>query len=383
MTDPAPSRTTRAMPLAVGGLALALVLSACGTDVQDSGDEATPSQSPTTSDSPTGSPTGSESPSIEPSSGPALAGPLLLDHRLPKGAAPGIAYVEAGRSLHLPDGTTRPVPHDYNLLAVTGDLVVGAWFGPNKASVDLITEFDVSTVPLGNGLAASPSGETIAWDAGDGTIQSAWDGGQVEMAKGVGEATVTAVSGIGTCYESDSPVGGCTVFYAPRAGPAHAVSSHGIDEVVGSRTLQVSDVAPGGDLAAQTSVSDEGSCWGVQRARGDKFRWESCDYTLLSFSPDGDRLLATVPYLDGLGFAEISVLDRKTGAEQAKFRVPKGYIAGWAWEDAEHALVSTYGKQGWRIIRISASGGAETALEWSGEERDELERPWTLALRPS
>lgn len=372
-------RVTRSVLLVtLGGVALA----GCGTEVGDGTTTPSADQSPSGSStpSPTSTPTGTPVPTPDTTAD----GVVLLDDRLSAGRAPGVAYVQAGGTVHLPDGTVREAAHDYNGFAVTGDLLVGGWYDNEDGNdyVDVETGGELTTTRMGQGIAQSASGRTIAWNTPDGTIETAWDGGQVEIGKAQRGSTVTAVTGDGTCFEAESPSGGCAVYYAPRTGPARLTSSHGIDDIVGSRTLHVSDVAPNGDLASQTSVSDEGSCSGVQRAGRDKLRWETCDYSLFGFSPDGGHLLAGPAYLDGLGFADIQILDAATGEETASFRVPEGYIAGWTWESPDSALLVTY-RDSWQMVRITTSGAAETALIWDGEDRDELERPWTLAMRPS
>jgi hypothetical protein len=370
--------TTRSTTVAAAAATLMVLATGCGQETA-----APAASAPTVETAP--SSTSSPSPTTSPT--PTAAGPaeeVILDRSLPRGMAPQVAYLE-GRTVHLADGTNRPAFEDYDRLAVVGDTIVGTWSNERgRTFVDLSAEYDdVSRQPLGNGFAVSPTSETVAWGAPDGTIQSAWDGGQVEMARDIGAATVMAVSGAGTCYEAESTTGGCVVYYTAPNETARYTSSHGIDDIVAPNALDVADVASSGDVAIATAFTDEGSCYAVRRADSWKTRWESCDYTPLVFSPDADHLMATGPYLDGLGFSRLQLLDAGTGEEVASFRTPDGYIAGWTWEDDDHAILSVYDSQGWRLIRIGLDGTAETALVWDGEPRTEAEPPWTLATRPS
>lgn len=378
-------RTTRTLHLwALTAATAVLALSACGT--QGAPEPGAASATSSESSTPSVTPSAPSSPT-KPTSAAPVTGEVVLDGSLPAGQTPQIAYLEPGAILHLPDGSTRQVAQDYLAFALAGDLLAGAWYeedGSGASHIDLEQEGQPVQTLLGEGLVQSISGETIAWNGPDQTIQSAWDGGQVEMARKIGQySTVTAVDGVGTCYEAESPVGGCTVYYSPAEGPARFSHSHGIDDIVGPKVFHVADVASDGATAVGTKFFDEGSCWAVKAGPTGKFLWETCDHSLLLFSPGGDLVLATDAYLDGLGPSTISILDARTGAERASFRAPNGYIAGWTWEGPETALIETDGQQDWRLIRINSTGGAETALVWDGENRDELGPPWTLAIRPN
>jgi hypothetical protein len=353
----------------------ALTASACGTDSESAPSSARSSTSaaetPATSTPSTSTP-------ITP--GDSIS--VTLEGPLPQGEPPRIAYLEDGKVIVYPDGSTRPAAHPYYLFTVTGDLVAGLWFGDGRfIDVDQGSR-DVFTEELGElaNLAVSPSGESIAWGTPSGDIRTAWDGGQFDVASDTEALSVMAMLGRGDCEEETAD---CAVFYSPLSGAnIRYVSADGLDsDEIPSKGLII-DVSVTGDLAAFQSDQD-GTCSELRSAPDYRVQWEACDYFFLRFSPDGDRILAATEHGDRSGGTQMSILHSRNGREIVTFTTPRGKIEGWTWEDEDHVLLTINDDQGWRVVRVGVDGSAETALVADGGGSDTSDRPWTLAIRPS
>jgi WD40 repeat protein len=106
--------------------------------------------------------------------------------------------------------------------------------------------------------------------------------------------------------------------------------------------------------------------------------WQTCDNSVLRFSPDGRLLLASGPYLDGLGLSSLSVLDVSTGAPMVTFTIRGGFISQWGWEDSSHPLVVVSGPAGWEILRLGLDGTRQRAVGPVTPDRDPTLRVLTL-----
>ena len=67
-----------------------------------------------------------------------------------------------------------------------------------------------------------------------------------------------------------------------------------------------------GLFSVQTRFTGDGSCWQVRDAgAGGAEVWQTCDYSLLGFSPDGRHLLGFTDYLTPDGSPTMAVLDAR------------------------------------------------------------------------
>jgi hypothetical protein len=328
-------------------------------------DTTSPSPSPTT-------------PTQEPGRGDLPTYSLAGD--FPTGSPPALPYLDGTRLLRH-DHAPLALPRAYDGFVLLGDRVVGSYQdGSGNRMVDVV-EGDGSvslTSPLEGGLALSDAGTTVAWGTPDGTIETAWSDGQVQLARGLGEpVTVAAVVGDGSCYEVD---GGCRALFNSSSfgDPPRAADSHGIVDIITDQPiLKVNDASPSGLVAVQTSSSDTGSCSGVLDERKQDYVFTTCDNTLRRFSPSGGLLLGSDPYLDGVGLGSLTVLDVATGDPVVTFPIRGGIIADEAWEDEEHLLVVTHEDSGWRVLRVGLDGTIEVAAGPQVTE-DDLARPYSL-----
>jgi hypothetical protein len=371
-------------------LSVALLVTGCAED--DPTAEPTPTPStPSESDEPTESTSPSESATEEPP--PSGTTTRLTAEGLDEGAPPAIAYLAADDPTdpadhwHLvrADGSELEIPGHGGVFsfALMGDGLVtlnDEGSGAEVAVVDGNGDEVSGASARGYGLAVTPNGKIVAYLGKDGAPQFIEDGGAKTggLRKVPGAGDIGAIRGEDTCFESESIEGGCTAFVnSADASGAFVSTSHGIVDRAGDM-VSVADVSPTGLVLGLSSIEDGGSCSAVWKAFRPKPRWETCDHTLLSFSPDGSRELGTDPYLDGLGQRTLAFLDDSGAVEHSFEGGRKGpFVIQTAWEDDEHVLAVVYDVDaGWAVLRLGVDGSQEYAV--APVPGDETERPFGL-----
>lgn len=376
-------------------IALASVLSAAllaAGCADDSDPEADPSATPSATSEPS-APSESPSPSETTSEPPATgAGTKLTTSGLAEGAPPAIAYLVA-------DDPADPADHwhlvraDGSELALPGHggVFTFAPMGQGIVTVDDDGSGAVATVIDGQGtevrsteargydLAVSPDGSIVGWLGGNGAPQVIEGGGVRSwdlpvVTKG---ADLGALQGQETCKEDQSAIGGCTAFVNDLTRTQVFVStSHGIVDVAG-RMRSAADVSASGLVVGLVSITDDGSCSGVWRNTFRKPKWQTCDHTLLSFSPNGSRVLGTDPYLDGIGQRTVAFLDGDGTVLHTFVGGRNGpYVIQTAWEDDDHVLALVLDRGGWAVLRLGVDGSMEYAV--APVPGDETARPFGL-----
>jgi hypothetical protein len=358
-------------------LVLGLSLTACGQD-----------QSPPTAGSESPSPTESKTPDPTPTLEPTPTAPTpsasstgstgspeaitVSLKGLKPGATPGLAYLlhegPAWR-LMLPGGGSVPVGRAYYDFAMTGGSgFVGMRIG-DASVVDVVDGSGSVThteKAIGYQLAVTPDGQMVGW-VRPGGVPVDYEVATDEVLTGPkvqGGTDLAALAGKKTCREAESEVNGCLWLVADGDQGTWGASSHGIvDQLPGLGTA--ADIDDDGYVVGISSTSDEGSCSVFIRAWR-KPRWETCDYRLRTFSPQGSRISATNAYADGLGDTQLAVLGRD-GSVQQEFRAARGVTFMTArWEDEDHLLVVAYAQgksqNGWSILRLGVDGSAEVAV---------------------
>ena len=127
----------------------------------------------------------------------------------------------------------------------------------------------------------------------------------------------------------------------------------------------MTDVAEDGRVSmitGYTELPEPGSCSSVVAPGTTTEIHGSCDYTFGSFSPDGELLSATHPYLDGFGMGWLAVLDAVTGAELARYDSGSGGITSSVWEDDDHLLITSWEDGRWQVTRLGSDGATEVVL---------------------
>jgi len=124
----------------------------------------------------------------------------------------------------------------------------------------------------------------------------------------------------------------------------------------------------GGLVSGQTSFSGDGSCWKVVDAttgRAGSTVWDTCDYSLLAFSPDGEHVVGLTDYLTPNGSPTLAVLDAATGEPVVDFELAGsrtgvvGINPEMVWEDVETLVTTavTGGRQ--YVVRLGLDGSVE------------------------
>ena len=286
---------------------------------------------------------------------------------LERGSAPAIEYFTP-EGVVLPDGRTQPLPDNYQALVPgTGD----GWIalGPAREEVVYLTEdFERDGFsPSGNGFVTTPDTDYVAWTMpvpGAQTIYlrstsrpedaMTWELPSRPLAEPVGLLGPDSV-----VYQSTTARGETKVGLARPDGSTVElpyVAARAADPV-------------NGVIAVQTEVRDLGGCFGVAQAATQELSWETCDYALGSFSPDGAYVMATPVESDGAGPTTIVVLDAVTGDLVAEF-ASQGRrtvtLIRPAWEPAESpASIVATALQGdtTTMVRMSVDGTLEEVAD--------------------
>jgi hypothetical protein len=138
-----------------------------------------------------------------------------------------------------------------------------------------------------------------------------------------------------------------------------------------------------GMVSGLTSIDElePGSCSAVVAAATGQIRWETCDYTLESFSPDGRYVIGTEDYHDGIGGNTVAILDATDGTVLVEYStLDVGFTQASVWETSSTVLVTTYQDGRWYALRLGLDGTMTQAL---GPVRaGDLDNPWGWGLRP-
>lgn len=240
------------------------------------------------------------------------------------------------------------------------------------------------TWPLEGEFAVSAGRGVGAFTEPDGTVIAIQDGGSryselPSIPAGSGFDTI-AVDGESCSGRGEQE--SCRVFVASNGEkPATWVSVQGetASELINPDALVLTAWGRGDLRAWRTEVTDTGSCSEVTDGLRDQ--WQTCDNTLLAFSPDGSRVLGTNAYRDGIGDGQLSILDAGTGKVELDLHTVRGaFINRMFWEDDEHVLATVFENGQWAVIRIGLDGDREYALAPVGGS-DEVSPAYVTAAR--
>ncbi len=355
------ARRIRRRRRAAGGAVVAAVLAiAVPTALTATGGLTTGSPQPV--DQPV--PTASASPTEPP--GPRPDGPVpLTSEGLPTGAAPQVGYLMADSDeLVTPEGTLQ-LPVTMQGITGYGDGWLGLAYADSGSDM-VVLDADLQVTdrsPIGGSLQVSPDGGRV------GYVQVGAGGGQrLVSAPADGDEPTTWELPERPAVTPHGFLGDGTVVYE-TAGPD---SSVGLATPDGTTTelghlVNVSGVNPvTGLVAGQTRVNDDASgCFGVVGADTAELVWETCDHSLGEFSPDGRFVLASDPYLDGIGLRNLSILDARTGhlvSDYQQERDSQVALTDLAWEDDETVVAVAQEIGRWSILRMDVRGVLEAAV---------------------
>lgn len=289
----------------------------------------------------------------------------------PEPVVSGASVLRAGGALTLPDGSrVRPdLPPDVTDVAVLTD---GRIVAPVNRSGGVIRVLSPEGALLADhpvemtGITMGDGARTVAWVDADGTIQVLESGVDEPVAfPGIpvpeyGAVTVHAVLG------ADCAGGGCTVLVSDAELTTHRVTLDGATPLQTSVPLQVEAVSPDGAtwaVSLKRGANEMHGCAALYDVASDAVTVRNCDTSLLSFSPDGQHLLATRS--DGGSFlGEPRILDTDL-REVGRITAPgEGVVSSAGWEDPSHLLVSTAAFDGsaWSLVRVGLDGETDQVL---------------------
>lgn len=303
--------------------------------------------------------------SVTESATPLPDGPVRLTlDGLERGNDPKVRYI-AGRELVEPDGAVTELDDDYTAVTPYADGWLASRLSGGLAFLD--QDGQTQRTQAGSGFAADPSGTWVAYV----TDAESQDGGtELVFAPTIGAESAKARFPVAADVH---PVG----FLSPEevVWQGEGVTPEaGITPVDGAqRRLQglrkVTAVnAATGRVAGMIRSTPDGSCSGVMEpdASTRSLLWETCDYYLEEFSPDGRFLLGSDPYQSGSGFRSLTVLDAQTAEPLVELRQPRDgqvSLTQVAWEDDRTALAVANEGTSWTVLRIDLGGGLEQATD--------------------
>jgi len=163
------------------------------------------------------------------------------------------------------------------------------------------------------------------------------------------------------------------VFQTTGDGETRSIGIAEVDgtttELEGRYVKAISVDTATGLLAVQTKSNEDASgCFGVVDTTASTAapRWETCDYSLGTFSADGQYVLASDPYQSGFGKASLTILDADTGSMVATFQQERGSqiaLPQVVWESSTTVLATAQEGPDFGIVRFGTDGTLEAAVE--------------------
>jgi hypothetical protein len=319
-----------------------------------------------------------------------------LDERAPldvrdlaQGKPPGVDYLTR-TTVHLSDGGTGEVrttdPVDRFAVLSDGTAVYLTRDGRGRTHIEVTDSGGVQhgPYPAEDGLAVDASRAAATWVSPDGQVH-AW------LATDTGPTTIaTPVPGVGP--QVDGMAGRCSVGAPCRVlvrttdeqtGEVtdHIASSDGTVAVAApsGRFVTVADLAGSGLITGYTRIGQSDSCSAVGSGTG-PVAWETCDHSLLAFSPGATSVSADAAFRSGLGSSVFAAYDAGNGGllfEHRSTAKAQAFVLGSVWEDDTHLLATTFQGGMWYVVRFDLNGSMELAVP--ATKGDDVEAPFVLA----
>ncbi|RYU15684.1 hypothetical protein [Nocardioides iriomotensis] len=375
-------RRRAASGIAVAAVALAVAVP-MGINLGgvDNGQRPLPADQPTTTTEPTGPVT------------PTPQGPVEIDAaKAPRGEDPAILYA-TGTTLHRPDGPQVELPKQYSYLLPYADGVMG-FYGPDGITDFIDGEGNLTDQGPYTGMsgAISSDGERLAtWvsavGAGGAVDLALWPRSGANPENGY-TSNVVAMRGD---MQLAGFVGPETVAYNLTVSTNQGATQtpYVTDWTSEPRELtSLMDVRGANDVTGVVSgltTVDYGKneyCFAVVKAVSDTVVWDTCDYRLGRFSPDGKYVLGVDPESDGLGGKGVTILDAETGEVVAEFQTEdRAFMQDAIWESRSTVLAPVMQDGAWFLVRMRPDGTVEKALDASREGYDDSS-PWRFQYTP-
>lgn len=265
------------------------------------------------------------------------------------------AYVE-GTSYHRGDGSVLELPRATYEEAVTlGDRVVASSRDDQgNVTIDVIEGSTITdSFEATSDFVADSAGTSVAFVRTDGIVQTVFPDTTVEVVDGYEGWSVRALSA-GTVFLRNDL----------SQSPLTAIDPEGatVEPVPGALAVYGGD--GDGRFAVVDEIEDAGSCGGVYDASEGAYAFETCDFTVQTFSPEGSLVTGAPAYLDGFGDSFVALLDSATGEEVARLDPPDSIVSSTVWldEDTIASLVHNYTEQTWSIVTLTVGDDAPVTV---------------------
>jgi hypothetical protein len=333
----------------------------------------------------------SDVPPATQSPAPRITGTVRIDPlSAPVGAELGVPLINVDDPSLVVDGKTVDLPRRYDQLTPYVEGWIGITLtddGGGRAVQVLDPDFRVlDEAAPSSPMAVSADGSRIAWAEHDGErwtlADRSRDGDRAErrtpLAPGPADDRVRPVGFL----PGDALLVGTTDPVTDQESPL-VVTPDGSTSPLPAVLRVGSSSEATGLFSVQTEFTGDGSCWEVRDAgAGGAEVWQTCDYSLLGFSPDGRHLLGFTDYLTPDGSPTMAVLDAATGEPVVDFELVGartgvvGINPEVAWEDDDTVVATlvTGGRQ--YVVRLELDGTVERV----GGEAVDL-RPGQTALK--
>ncbi|MGH3372135.1 MAG: hypothetical protein ACRDPR_19285 [Nocardioidaceae bacterium] len=370
------ARRIRRRRAAVTGAVAALVAAAAlpaGLAITSSIDPAYgPAEQPSVAPTPAPKP----APAPAPTPRPDGTFPLALEG-LPRGADPKVSYVLAREKVLVTPQQTFDLPAAYSQVTPYREGWLATLGGENGwENVVLDAGMDVERTTLG-GAALVPSAD------GTRVLHSQRDFEEPGRTVVVDEPSVADHERQALTWEAPRnstvvPVGYLgeqRVVFQTEGGedPAITLATYdgGPTTVPLQGFLRLTSASEAAGLVAGLVSYDptEGGCYGVMdpAVSTTETLWETCDYSLYEFSPDGRHVIAGTTYFDMWGPSQLAVLDVATGEPVVEFTperrdtVVQVAQATWEDEDTVAAIVVEGDEMG--MVRAELTGALEAVTD--------------------
>ncbi|MBO0845464.1 MAG: hypothetical protein J2P22_08630 [Nocardioides sp.] len=313
------------------------------------------------------------SPSPTPPAGHQPAPGALDVSDLPTGDAPRVEYLSDGNVLRHTDGsmvsvdTTFPIS-SFAVLADGTHLWVTAHNGTPYVEVQDPQGHLHDPMPSGWAVSVNKSHTVGAWVRPDGQVMT-WNAGATEPVAYRDPVPASDDLRIGPVLgDGCGPRQSCEVHVnvserRTGAWQPWLVDVNGTQPLLDGGYRFLADSSESGLSIGQTEITDSGSC-STLLGGGEFQGFQTCQHTLESFSPDGNLILGTPAYQDGVGNGEIAMYNLRgtmlfnrhsTAKTQAHY--PRA-----EWEDGTHVLAPVFQDGQWSIVRIASDGSMEYAV---------------------
>ncbi|HEX6247475.1 MAG TPA: hypothetical protein VFZ64_06340 [Nocardioidaceae bacterium] len=288
---------------------------------------------------------------------------------LTRGEDAQVPYIDYPRAaLVTPDGSMG-LPTVYQKITRYDDGWLALGYEGDGAEMFLLTDdMEVTrSFPSGDTFVVSDDGSRVVYvqieDDGTQTLVNAPTDGLDPQTWSLPESP--AVQPIGLVDE------GSVVYETLAADGTQAVSlatAEGVTELEGFVAGEDAGTTTGLVIGQTRSDMVQGSCWGIMdpAASTTDLVWETCDYWLKSFSPDGRHIAATVPDADGLGAPTLTVLDAESHEPVVEFsndRKHQSALFQGAWEDDDTVVGIVTEGTTFQLVRYELDGRAEAASD--------------------